>query len=128
MPTYDYRCQECSTRTSVFMTYAEYGHKPVRCPQCGGQRLKRVIGRVRLAKSEDARMESLADPSALGDLDENDPRSMAKMMRRMSSQMGEDMGPEFDEAMGRLEAGESPDEIEKGMPDLGGDSAADDFE
>jgi hypothetical protein len=43
------------------------------------------------------------------------------MMRKMSSEMGEDMGPEFDEMVDRLEKGQSPEEIEKALPDLAGD-------
>jgi hypothetical protein len=53
------------------------------------------------------------------DVDENDPRAMARMMRQMSEEAGEDMPPEFDEVVGRLEAGESPEEIEQTMPELG---------
>ncbi len=121
MPTYDYRCDDCKTRSSFFMSYAEYGKKTIKCPNCGGAKLKRVIGRIRVAKSEDARMESLADPSSFAGLDENDPRSMAKMMRKMGAEMGEDLGPEFGEAIDRLEAGESPEDIEKAVPGLGGD-------
>ena len=65
-------------------------------------------------------MESLSDPSNFGDIDENDPRSVGKFMRRMGSEMGEDMGPEFDEMVGRLEAGEDPESIESDMPDTTG--------
>jgi hypothetical protein len=54
-----------------------------------------------------------------GDVDENDPRAMGRMMRQMSSELGEEMPPEFDEVVGRLEAGESPEEIEQSMPELG---------
>jgi hypothetical protein len=68
-------------------------------------------------------MESLADPANFGDVDENDPRSVGKFMRRMGSEMGEDMGPEFDEMVGRLEAGEDPESIEADMPDPSGPAA-----
>jgi hypothetical protein len=73
-------------------------------------------------------MESMADPNALAGIDE-DPRALGKMMREMSSEVGEEMGPEFDEVVGRLEAGQSPDEIEKQLPDLGagGDMGGGDF-
>lgn len=68
-------------------------------------------------------MEALADPSQLGDLDENDPRSVARWARKMSKQVGEDLGPEFDEMVGRLEAGEDPESVERALglaePDLG---------
>jgi hypothetical protein len=42
------------------------------------------------------------------------------MMRKMSGEMGEDLGPEFDEVIGRLEAGQSPEDIESELPDLAG--------
>ena len=60
-------------------------------------------------------MDSMADPSNFGAVDENDPRSVGKFMRRMGSEMGEDMGPEFDEMIGRLESGEDPEAIESDM-------------
>ena len=73
-------------------------------------------------------MDDLADPSMLGDLDENDPKSMARWMRKMGSEVGEDMPPEFDEVIDRLESGQSPEEIESSMPDLGdGLGGMDDF-
>jgi hypothetical protein len=67
-------------------------------------------------------MDSLADPAALAGM-EDDPQALGRMMRRMSKEMGENMGGEFDEVVGRLESGQSPEEIEKELPDLGsGDS------
>jgi hypothetical protein len=60
----------------------------------------------------------------LAGLDEEDPRALARMMRTMGKEMGEEMPPELDEVVGRLEAGESPESIEQSMPDLdmpGGD-------
>ena len=89
------------------------------CPNCGSEDLHRIIGRIRIAKSEDSRLEDLSDPSSLGDFDENDPKSMAKMMRKMGNELGEDMPAEFDEVVDRLESGEDPEQIEKDMPDLG---------
>ncbi len=58
------------------------------------------------------------DPANLAGL-EDDPKSLGKMMRQMSGEMGEDMGPEFDEVVHRLESGQSPDQIEKELPELG---------
>ena len=57
------------------------------------------MSRFATVKSEDARLDSLADPSQYGDLDENDPRSMAKFMKRMGQEMGEDLGDDLDAAM-----------------------------
>jgi putative FmdB family regulatory protein len=127
MPTYDYRCFDCKKRVSIYQSYEEYGDVPPTCPNCGGSNLKRVINRVRVAKSEESRLGDLSDPSAWGDIDENDPKSMARMMRKMSQEMGEDVPPEFDEVVDRLESGQSPEEIEESMPDLGGGDEDFDF-
>jgi putative FmdB family regulatory protein len=128
MPNYEFRCMDCRRRFDLFMSYSDYGTKPVRCPHCESQNVQRKIGRVRVARSSESRMESMADPNALAGIDE-DPRALGKMMREMSSEVGEEMGPEFDEVVGRLEAGQSPDEIEKQLPDLGagGDMGGGDF-
>lgn len=127
MPRYDYHCQNCGKRSVIFQSYAEYGRKQVKCPNCGSSELQRLIGRVRVARSEDSRLDELSDPSGWGDIDENDPRSMARMMRKMGDELGEDMPGEFDEVVDRLEAGENPDDIEESMPDLGGGDADFDF-
>jgi hypothetical protein len=82
---------------------------------------------VSVLRSEESRLENLADPSNIAGLDENDPKSMARWMRKMSSEMGEDLGPEFDEVVDRLEAGESPEEIEATMPDLGSGEGFNDY-
>ena len=50
------------------------------------------------------------------------------MMRQMKGTVGEDMGPMFDEVVDRLEAGQSPEDIDSAMPDLGDSlGAGDDF-
>lgn len=120
MPTYQYRCKDCHRRFEVFMTYSEYGTRTVNCTHCASTNVERRIGRIRIARSEESRLENLADPSKLAGL-EDDPRALGQMMREMSGEMGEDMGPEFDEVIDRLESGQSPDEIEKALPDLGGE-------
>lgn len=124
MPYYDYRCMDCKKRFSIFMTYSEYGTKPVHCAACKSDRVQRKIGRIRVARSEESRLENLADPGNLDGL-EDDPRALGRMMRSMSNEMGEDMGPEFGEVIDRLESGQSPEEIEESMPDLGGDMGGD---
>jgi hypothetical protein len=57
------------------------------------------MSRFATVKSEDARLESLADPSQYGDLDENDPKSVGRFMKRMGQEMGEDLGEDLDAAM-----------------------------
>lgn len=81
------------------------------------------MSRVAMLRSEDSRLDDLADPSGFGDLDENDPRSVGRWMRRMSDELGEPMDDEFREVVDRLEAGEDPEAIEQSMPDLGGGDA-----
>lgn len=127
MPVYDYKCRQCKKRTSLRLSYAEYDTAHPTCRHCGSEDLQRLISRVRIMKSEDSRLDDLADPSNFSDLDENDPRSIGRYMRKMSSELGEDLGPEFDEVVGRLEAGEDPESIESDMPDmgLGGDDMGD---
>ena len=117
MPIYQYRCLNCKKRFELFLSYKEYGEKSIYCPHCKSDQVQRRIGRIRIAKSEESRMDALTDPSGLEGL-ENDPRAMGKMMRKMGNEMGEDVGPEFDEVVGRLEAGQSPEDIEKAIPDL----------
>jgi putative FmdB family regulatory protein len=119
MPYYEYFCAECRKRVSIFQRYEEYGRLAATCPKCGGSSLRRLISRVRVARSEDAQLDALADPGQWGDVDENDPRSMARALRKMGREMGEDLPAEFNEVVGRLEAGEKPEEIERSMPDLG---------
>lgn len=84
--------------------------------------------RVRIAKSDDSRMDNMADGiSGLEGL-EDDPRAMGQMMRKMGKQMGEDLPPEFNEVVDRLESGQSPEEIESALPDLGGAAGGGDDE
>jgi putative FmdB family regulatory protein len=132
MPNYQYRCLDCKKRFELFMTYDDYGTHGVDCPYCESHNVNRLIGRIRIAKSEENRLEDMADPSALEGL-EDDPKALGKMMRKMSREMGEEMGPEFDEVIDRLESGQSPEDIEEAIPDLGedmggmGGSGFDDF-
>jgi len=117
MPIYEYRCQDCGRKLSVFWR-SRADVKPPTCRRCGSEDMLRLISRVRVARSEESHLEDMADDAMLAVLDENDPRSIGRWMRKMSQEMGEDLGPEFDEIVGRLEAGEDPEEIEKSMPEL----------
>ncbi len=117
MPSYEYRCLNCKQRFEVYLSYDEYGKQKVQCNNCNSQKVQRTIGRIRIAHSEESRLENLADPANLAGL-EDDPKALARMMRQMGSEMGEDLGPEYDEVLDRLESGQSPEEIEAAMPDL----------
>ena len=128
MPIYEYRCSDCRKRVSVYWrSFSEVETARPRCPTCGGEDLTRLISRVAVLRSEESHLEDLADPSSFAGLDENDPKSMARWMRKMSREMGENLGPEFDEVVDRLEAGENPEEIEAAMPDLGSGAGFDEM-
>ena len=121
MPIYEYHCHDCRRRVSLFFrSYSDIKDEPS-CPRCGGTHLTRLISRVAIVRSEDSRLDDLSDPSMLGDLDEDDPKSIARWMRKMSAETGEEMPSEFDEVIDRLESGQSPEEIEGAMPDLADD-------
>ena len=89
----------------------------VRCKFCDSADLERLWSRFATVKSEDARMEALADPSNLGGVDENDPKSMMRWMKRMGQEMGEDLGDEFEAAM--------QDELGAGGPHADADTSPD---
>ena len=114
MPIYDYRCGGCRRRLSLlFQTYA--AAENARCPHCGSHDLRRLVTRFAVAKSEERRLDDLADAGPLADLDENDPRSVARWARRMGQEFGEDLGPDYDEMIDQMEAGELPDEAGEGV-------------
>ena len=121
MPLYEFRCDECKKRFDVFLTYTEYDHYQASCPACGTMKVRRYIRRVRVSRGDDTRLASLADDGNLDALD-SDPRALGRMMRQMKNEVGaDDLPGEFDEVVSRLERGQSPDEIERDMPDLGTD-------
>ena len=121
MPTYDFICNSCQKRFEVFLTYNEYGKKTVHCEFCNSADVRRRMTKVRIAKTNDGRLESMA--GELDDLEgmEDDPAAFGHMMRKMGKEMGEELPVEFDEVVERLEAGQSPEEIEAAMPDLSGE-------
>jgi hypothetical protein len=77
------------------------------------------MSRFATPKSEDARLEAAADPSQLGDLDENDPASVARFVKRMGEEMGEDLGDDLDAAMDEASGDDGAD-----MSELGGGEAS----
>jgi len=123
MPTYEYRCVECQKRFEIFLTYAEYDRGEVTCPACGSRNIQRRIGRIRIAKGEESRLEDLVNPANLNGI-EDDPKALGRLMRRMGDELGEEVGPEFDEVVSRLEKGQDPEQIEQALPELNDDSTA----
>ena len=110
MPIYEYRCTACRRKVTVLTMRVSEAVDPV-CEHCGSRDLSRLLSRFAMVRSDDARLDDLTSDAALGGVDETDPRSMARWMRKMGDELGEDLGDDF---------GEVVDEIEHGG-DAGGD-------
>ena len=123
MPIYEYHCLDCRRRVSVLVRSISNPGTPA-CPRCGGQKLERLMSRFARVRSEDDRLDSLADPGALGDLDENDPKSVARWAKRMGKELGEDVGEDFDQMMDEAIEEEASGKSPEGG---GADTAGDDF-
>jgi putative FmdB family regulatory protein len=98
MPIYEYECGACRRRVSLLVRSFSAAASAA-CPRCGGTGLTRLMSRFSTVKSEDARLESLADSASYGDLDENDPTSVARFMKKMGREFGDDLGDDFESAM-----------------------------
>lgn len=133
MPIYEYRCRRCRRVNSILVRSFSVAVEPV-CAHCGATDLDRLLSRFAFHRSEEDRLESVADPDRFGGFDENDPRSVARWARRMGEEMGEDLGPEFAEAIDQMEAGEMPEGFGgdgsgfEGGPGLGAGPLGDDVD
>jgi putative FmdB family regulatory protein len=118
MPIYEYHCGNCNTIYQFLVKTVSGDVAPV-CPRCGTGGLARVMSRFSTTgtRSDDGDLDRMADD--LTGLDESDPRAMARAVRKMADRMGEELGPELEHALGRLEAGESPEEVERELEALG---------
>ena len=115
MPIYEYRCNDCGKISEFLLIKTDETFIP-QCKRCKSKKMSRVLSKVRVIRSEESRMESLADPSKWSGLDEKDPKSMAKWMKRMGKELGEDMGEDVDamvdEGMEEEMASKPDEEIE----------------
>jgi putative FmdB family regulatory protein len=116
LPIYEYRCRDCGKK-STFVTLSVKSALEPKCKKCGSSNLEKLISRVAVSRSEESRMESLADPTKLAGLDEKDPKSIARWMKKMGKEMGEEMGEDFDQSID-----EAMEEAEKGEEEGGGGS------
>lgn len=140
MPIYEYACPRCRKVFSFFSKTLTPPRQP-NCPQCGLENLEKVLSRFSaprgvqepsgkaegeepmLSAADEARMEAVMGELErdMDHIDENNPKHLAYMMKRMKDAMPPGMMPkEFDEAMKRLEKGESPEKIEEEMGDIFG--------
>ncbi len=140
MPIYEYYCQDNHTIYQFFAKTLAQGRSTPRCPGNAKFRMKKLVSAFAVTKggkkddaaeakpsttpgdtAEDARMEAAmgAMEKEFSSVDENDPRAMAKMMRRMSELTGEKIDGEMEEVVRKLEEGADPDSLED---QLGGDA------
>src|SRR5712691_13412447 len=110
MPIYEFRCNSCHRRASVF-TRSIGAPATAICEHCGSDDLSRLMSRITVLRSSGESPANF-DESSLGDIDENDPRAIARWVRKMSGQMGEPLDAEMESQLERLESGEMPDDLE----------------
>lgn len=96
MPLFEYRCLNCRKKYILLIGVAAEREKQA-CPHCGSSKAKKLISLVRRMRSEEETIEKLADPSAMGDL--NDPNALRRWAKKLGKEMGEEMGDEFDQML-----------------------------
>ena len=133
MPVYEFYCADCHTVFS-FLSRTPNTRKRPSCPKCGRPRLERRASSFAISKGlaepagegdvpegfDEARMERVMADMAreIDGVDEDDPRQMARVMRKLFDGTGMNFGPGMEEAIRRMEAGEDPDKIEEEMGDV----------
>lgn len=95
MPLYEYRCTSCKKRVTI-LTLRVSEQVDAVCDRCGSRALERLMSRFAMGRSDEARLDALADPSSLSGLDENDPGSVARWMKKMGREMGDEVGDAAD--------------------------------
>ena len=143
MPIYEFACPKCRRIFSFLSKRVNPDRLPV-CPKCGNKKLSKQISRFAMTrglKEPAAKLETVGDEPPMPDLDdprverammemerdmehldENNPKHMAHMIKKMKDLMPPGTIPkEMDIAIKRLEAGEDPEKIEADMGDVLGD-------
>ncbi len=131
MPIYEFLCAGCN-RIFSFHSFKVATEKTPVCPKCGAGDLSRVPSRFGVAAKtnsgpSDGTDDDFDDPrveremmrfaAELENMDENDPRAMAKAVRKMTEIAGEPVTPAMEEMIRRLESGEDPEKVEEEMGD-----------
>ena len=122
MPIYEYYCNKCRKRMSwLVLTPATFQPQ---CKFCGSDDIERLFSRFASPKTEESRLESLADPANMSGLDESDPASIARWVKKMGSEMGEDFAGEDIDQLAEEAAAEASG---GGDPGDTGESTSDDL-
>jgi putative FmdB family regulatory protein len=98
MPIYEYECHDCHRRVSLLIMRPSTAPTPA-CPRCGSTALTRLMSRFATVKSEEERLDSIASSADFAGLDEDDPASVARFMKKMGREMGDDLGDDFESAV-----------------------------
>jgi len=127
MPVYEYRCNDCRRRVSLYIRGFSESPEPV-CTNCGGKNLTRLFSTfARLKTDKDVYESILSDSDLVKGMMANDPRALVEWSRRMEGTEGEkapeyeemmermERGPEYEEMMERMERGERWDEVASEM-------------
>ena len=101
MPIYEYLCQECGGRFQR-LVHGFSAPSDLHCPRCDTQNVRKAVSRFGMMQSEEARLESLADPTSLAGLDENDPASIARWAKKMGKELGDDSGEDWDQMVDEM--------------------------
>ncbi len=104
MPLYEYLCRDCHKRSTV-LVLSLANQTPATCSHCASILVERILSRFASPKSEEARLNASLDPKNLAGLDEKDPQSMTRFMKKMGEEMGEDLGDDLSGAMEPGDAG-----------------------
>lgn len=118
MPIYEYRCNNCRRKVSIYLR--DFSASP-KCPSCGAEDLVRLFSSFAVRKEGSTAIyeDILSDHRLVDGLMRNDPRALAEWNKRMSRGMDEEIAPQYEEMLDRMEHGEMPEEFTGGpeMPD-----------
>ncbi len=113
MPLYEYHCNNCRRRVTTLARNSS--GSSITCPNCGSTELARLFSGFSVRKSDKAVYDDiLSDSQLTKGLMHNDPRALAEWNKKMSQGTDEDIAPEYDEMLDRMEAGEMPDKSMSG--------------
>jgi putative FmdB family regulatory protein len=132
VPIYEFYCEKCHMIFNFFSGSVNVEKVPT-CPKCKKTKLARQMSKFTTLKNrgngeeemplpdmDESKMEQAMNllASEAENMDENDPRQAANLMRKLTDMTGLNLGPGMEEALSRMEAGEDPEQIETEMGDL----------